>query len=715
MTGSDLQTLEALARFQGIQLTYHDAAGHERRAEAETLLGLLKTLRVPAQSASERRAALRQARQAALERGVEPVLVAWEGRSVSIRLFAPAKSARRPLACRLVSESKLESAWALGATESPARPVPSQRGAWVTRQIRLPRMPIGYHRLEVELAGSHFRTLIISAPTKSYSPSEATKEWGLFVPVYALHSVRSWGAGNWSDWQRLGERVRSLGGHLLASLPLLSSCLDSPGCEPGPYAPFSRLFWNEFYLDIPQIPEFAACRTAQRLVSSSGFQSQLRQFRRAEQIDYAEQMGLRRRVLESLAQFFFSTRSMRRHDFEAYLGANRRLTEYAQFRAACDQAQCSWRFWPERSRQGELQSSDYALSRVQYHEYVQWLAACQLRELAGPSTGGLKWYFDFPLGVHSDGYDVWRERDLFVSGASVGAPPDPFFSKGQNWGFAPLHPGRLRERQYGYWLECVRLQMRHAQWLRMDHVMGLHRLYWVPEGFPAHAGAYVSYPANEFYAMLCLESHRHRTVLVGENLGTVPPVVNKSMRRHGLRQMYVLQFSQRPSSQTALSVPPERCVASLNTHDTPTFAGHWKGLDLVDHARLGLVSPLELIRQRRNRKRLNEALVRFLRRQGYLPRTCSAPSGSKRLPSARAMLRACLEWLAAGPSEMLLITLEDLWLEERPQNVPGTSTERPNWRRKAARSLESIEQDHAIASLLRDLAWRRQEGHPPSK
>ena len=166
--------------------------------------------------------------------------------------------------------------------------------------------------------------------------------------------------------------------------------------------------------------------------------------------------------------------------------------------------------------------------------------------------------------------------------ASAGAPPDLFFSKGQDWGFAPLHPRRIRESGYRYVLAFLRFQMHHARLLRIDHVMGLHRLYWVPRGFEARQGTYVNYPAEELHAIFNLESHRNRTRLVGENLGTVPPAVNESMERHGLREMFVVQFEERPDPKAALRSPPALSVASLNTHDTPTFAAHWRGDDLVE-------------------------------------------------------------------------------------------------------------------------------------
>jgi 4-alpha-glucanotransferase len=233
--------------------------------------------------------------------------------------------------------------------------------------------------------------------------------------------------------------------------------------------------------------------------------------------------------------------------------------------------------------------------------------------------------------------------------------------------------------------------MHHARLLRIDHVMGLHRLYWVPRGLEARQGTYVNYPAEELHAIFNLESHRHRTRLVGENLGTVPPVVNQSMARHGLREMFVVQFDLCPDPKTALREPAAQSVASLNTHDTPTFAAHWRGDDLADRIQLGLLRPGELKAAKKYRAQIKTALVRFLKTQGFL---------KNRKPPLREIVGALLAWLRASPSEIVLVNMEDLWLETRPQNVPGTSDERPNWRRKSRLPLEKILQDKRLRKLL---------------
>jgi 4-alpha-glucanotransferase len=342
-------------------------------------------------------------------------------------------------------------------------------------------------------------------------------------------------------------------------------------------------------------------------------------------------------------------------------------------------------------RDGHLRAGDFAEAARRYQMFVQWLAQEQMDAvLAACRERGVKFHLDLPLGVNPDGYDVWRERDSFARGASVGAPPDAFFTKGQDWGFPPLHPPRVREGGYRYVIDYLRFQMRHTGLLRLDHVMGLHRLWWVPRGASAADGAYVSYNADELYAILSLESHRHQTMLVGENLGTVPPAVNGSMKRHGIRKMFVLQYETHPDAKQTLREPPRDCVASLNTHDMPMWAAHWKGLDIADRRKLGLMTSEQARAERKRRAQLRAALVKFLRRKRLL-------TGR---PNARTVLHALLTFLGRSRAELVLVNLEDLWLETRPQNTPGTCTERVNWRRKAKLPIERAAS--VLAAFLQD-------------
>jgi 4-alpha-glucanotransferase len=690
MKFSKFAQLRDLAELNGVQPSFIDAANQRRIASPEVLSGVLQALGWPADNDDEVEDSLRKSRLRPYRRGIEPVMVMWDRRGLEVSFHLPAWFAKKPVRMRLHLEAGGEKKLTPIVRSLGTREIEGEHFA--TKEFLLGPLPFGYHTLEISAGDRTYRTLILSAPIRSYDEAGAGKSWSAFLPMYAAHSQESWGAGNFSDWERLSRWLGSLGGRVAGTLPLLSAFLDEPVCEPSPYSPASRLFWNEFYLDIERVPEFRVCREAQALVRSKAFQKNLGAFRASEIIDYRAQWKARRKVLERLAEYFFSKASLRRAEFEQFLRKRPEARDYAAFRAVCDTLKTSWHNWPQRLREGRLRRDDYEEPAERFHLYVQWLAHGQMDELVRRSEqNGVKLYLDLPLGVNPDGYDVWRERESFALDANAGAPPDLFFSKGQDWGFAPLHPQRIRESGYRHVLAFLRFQMHHARRLRIDHVMGLHRLYWVPRGFEARQGTYVNYPAGELHAIFNLESHRNRTVLVGENLGTVPPAVDQSMRRHRLRAMYVVQFEERQDPKAALWPPPALSVASLNTHDTPTFAAHWRGDDLMDRVRLGLLRRAELKSAKKHREKLKAALVRFLRTEGFLKRG---------KPDTREVLRALLAWLRASESEMVLVNLEDLWLETRPQNVPGTSSERPNWRRKARLTLEELFQDKQLRRLI---------------
>ena len=670
--------LERLARANGIQTSYIDNVGRRQFASPETLRLILDRLGVTD-----------EAPQLTM---IDPVAVHWQKSKSQLSINLPTHE---------ISQSVLRLTLEDGSEECiPLREIAGvrERGKvsanLASLQLDVPELPTGYHTVAIETSSVRADCLLISAPRKLYA--EPQRQWGAFIPLYAAHSEESWGAGNFSDWQNLSRWIDSIGGNVIGTLPVMAAFLDYPICEPSPYSPSSRLFWNEFFIDITEVPEFESSAAAQRIANSPAFKRKLASFQSSEFIDYREQWSVRRQVLEAMARDFFAKPSDRYAEFRGFLSARPEVEEYAQFRAMCDATKRSWHTWPDAAKAGRLVASEISPELKSFYLFIQWLAQEQMDAvLATCRESGVKFYLDLPLGVNADGFDAWRYRDFFAPQVSAGAPPDSFFTKGQDWGFAPLHPRRTRELRYKYVIDYLRFQMRHTGLLRIDHVMGLHRLWWVPHGHPASAGAYVSYPAHELYAILSVESHRHKTTLVGENLGTVPPEVNKSMDRHGLRRMYVLQYEQRPKGP--LRPPEKQVVASVNTHDMPSFAAHWNGLDIADRADLGLIPAKQLDTERRVRAALRKCLISFLRKKKLL---------NTARPSVDQVLDAVLRFLAKGDAETVLVTLEDLWNEERSQNVPGTSTERPNWRRKSRRTLDDLLADKSLAARLREIMRR---------
>ncbi|HMC89307.1 MAG TPA: 4-alpha-glucanotransferase, partial [Gemmataceae bacterium] len=568
--------------------------------------------------------------------------------------------------------------------------------AYAVNRLRIPGpLPLGYHRFTLEVGGKTATSHLLSAPLRAYEPGGRSRgcDWGVFLPLYALHSERSWGAGDFSNLEALTEWVTKLGGGMVATLPLLAAFLDEP-FEPGPYSPASRLFWNEFYLDVFRIPELRHCPRAQALLQTPEFSKEVGELQAAPLVDYRRQMALKRRVLGELARSFFAKPSERSDALGDFVAAHPHAEDYARFRAVVERRRAPWPAWPAPLRDGVVRDGDYDEEAKRYHLYVQWLADEQLQALAAKArAAGPGFYLDLPLGVNPDSYDVWRERGQFAVGLAAGAPPDPFFAGGQNWGFPPLHPDRIRQDGYRYVSAYLRHHLRLAGVLRIDHMMGFHRLFWIPQGFGARDGVYVNYSAEELYAVFGLESHRHRSILIGEDLGTVPPEVRPAMARHNINRMYVMQYELQPQYQNALTPVYPDCVAVLNTHDMPPFAGWWEGLDIEDRVELGILNTSVAEEERQRRRSLLEALVQTLRRQGRL-------SGSA---EPREVLRACLAHICDGGAQLVLASLEDLWLETQPQNVPGTWRERPNWQRKARYSLQEIGQMPDVLDLLKQM------------
>jgi 4-alpha-glucanotransferase len=686
----EIEALRELARLHGVETSYQDAFGRRVEAGPESLVPVLSALGAPLDRVEDAPEALRELRQELEERVIEPVIVAWDGKAPDAMLRFGSDSGK--LAIRFDLEGGERFAW---DRELSSLPVADSSG----RLLSLPdNLPAGYHHLRVESGGRSGEALVISAPTRAFA-GDGKPLWGVFLPLYALQTRESWGMGDFSDLERLAEWTASLGGGVVGTLPMLSSFLDEP-FEPSPYAPASRLFWNELYLDPRRVPELEDCPEAKRLMQSADFRREVESLRKESTVDYARQMSLKRRVLEELAKEFFIRPSPDRRDaFEEFAEARPELENYAAFRAVGERRGEPWQQWPERLREGTLAPADWDEDDRRYHLWVQWITDEQVGAMAKEARRrGPGLYLDLPLGVHGSSYDVWRYRDLFAEGISTGAPPDTFFTKGQSWGSPPLHPERLREHGYSYLIESLRHHLRHSGLLRIDHVMQLYRLFWIPRDMEASAGVYVRYPVEELFAVLSVESHRHQAMIVGENLGTVPPEIGEAMDRHDVLGMYVVQYELQPGSE-GLRPPPARSVASLNTHDMPAFRSFWEARDVADLQDLGFFDEQQAREERERRGAIRRKMI------GELPQE---ERGDGR--EYAGVLRRRLDWLASSPARMVLINLEDLWGETEPQNVPGTHDERPNWRRKARYTFEELSRKPEVVDALRRVDGIRKEG-----
>lgn len=693
MSRSEINQLRRLAKYYGVQTSYYDVKGQRREAAREALKAVLIALGAPLVSFNDLPAAIREQKLAEWQRLVEPVAVAWNGVPVEIELRVRADQ-QGALQGLIELETGETRTFTYQLDQLPNhQSVEIERVKFVAKKLPLPdQLPFGYHRMSLELLGQSYVVFIISAPTKVYQESSG-KMWGVFVPLYALHSQRSWGSADFTDLSRMIDWLGNQGGRVVGTLPILAAFLDGPSFEPSPYVPVSRLFWNELFVDVTDNQELPRTPSAQQLISSPNFQQELNELRALKMVDYRRQMEIKRRVLEELANTFFAGTIA--EEYRQFLVENPAAEDYAEYRAACEARESTWMAWSAPQRDGHLAAGDYRLANKQYHLYAQWQAHKQLKAISDNGRQrGKEIYLDLPLGVHPDGYDVWRERDSFALGISVGAPPDILFTQGQSWGFPPLHPERLRKHGYRYYIAGLRNHLKYASLLRVDHVMGLHRFFWVPQGFGATEGVYVRYRAEEFYAIMSLESHRYKSSIVGENLGTVPTYINSAMSRHNLHQLYVIQYELVPDAHKALRKVGADTLASVNTHDMPPFSAYWQGLDIADRYDLGILDDDGVEESQREREQMRQALTTFLRQRGLLANDAE---------DAKAVLRACLNYLAGSPARVALVNLEDLWQETLPQNIPGTHRERPNWQRKTRLGIDEFTADTGIAEILKEV------------
>ena len=697
-------TLHRLARLHGIQASYADGCGVRRRASRESIQALLQALGAPLPTLRPRdlAAATEARRRVAWARPVEPVLVAWNGRGGDFLLRMP-ETARGILArCRLRLEDGRSRSWTVrsgrGAPAVESGTVDGTR--YVARRGLLPAgLPDGYHDLHVEIGDRTWSALVVAAPVRAYDAGE--RSWGAFLPLHALHSARSWGVGDFGDLDALATWVGARGGRTVALLPALAGFLGECPFEPSPYLPVSRLFWNELHVDPRRLPEFDRCGPARRVVDSPAFRRRVDALRAESLVDYREAMAVRRQVIELLARSIDERPDRRRDELRAWVEQRPVAQEYAAFRAICERLQRPWPAWPAALPAEEIHVEAADRDAIRYHLYAQWAAARQIAELAKDAGArGVGLYLDVPVGVHPDAFDVWRHPALFARGAALGAPPDPLFADGQDWSAPAPHPEAARQDRYAYFRAGLAHQMTHATAVRLDHVMGLHRLFWIPRGGEAADGAYVRYPADELYAIVCLESHRHRTRVVGENLGTVPRYVNAALSRHALAQLHVAQFGIAPGAANPLARVPRRAFACVNTHDTPTFAGFLAGRDIAGRVERGVLDAGLAEEEHRRRREETAALRHALGRGSH--------GGLHEEAADLDLLCACLERLARSQAGIVIVNLEDLWLEPHPQNVPGTGPrEYPNWRRKAGHSLETLTKLPEVVEALRRIARAR--------
>ncbi|MFB6327466.1 4-alpha-glucanotransferase [Pantoea deleyi] len=591
--------------------------------------------------------------------------------------------------------------------------------------LHLPPLPEGYHQLTLQQDAQQWSCRIIIAPARCYEPpalQAGDSLWGACVQLYTLRSAENWGIGDFGDLRRMLPEVAARGGAFIGLNPIHALFPSSPESA-SPYSPSSRRWLNVLYIDVNAVTDFRQSPAAQAWWAQTETQQALAEARAAAWVDYAAVTRLKLAALR-LAWPHFTGRAVSDPDVEAFNAFIREGGESLQHQAlfdalhadqmAQDSQRWGWPVWPKEMQHPGSPAVQRFLraheDQVRFWLWLQWLAAqqfaacwqdCQQQQM----TPGL--YRDLAVGVARGGAETWSERDLYCLDASIGAPPDILGPRGQDWGLPPMDPQVMRQRAWEPWIALLRANMRHCGALRIDHVMALMRLWWIPAGESAMHGAYVHYPLDDLLAILALESQRHRCMVIGEDLGTVPEAIVDKLRDGGVYSYKVLWFEQ--CSDDGFRAPaswPRQAMAVATTHDLPTLRGWWQSDDLTTGAQLGLYPDKGVLAGLyEERLRAKQALLNSLHRVGALPKR--AGREARRTGMSKALNRAMQRYLADSHSALLGLQPED-WLDmAAPVNIPGTSDEYPNWRRKLSMTIEEMFSDPETHSLLRDLTARR--------
>lgn len=641
-----MDRIEERAARWGIESQYHDAFGRFCSAAPETLNRLLEMLG--------------QNREPA-HRHVPQTVVVRSNREASVSVQAPPGT---PVAWTIEAEETL----AQGIGEPPV--------------LRLPAdLPVGSFTLRISFGDESEEATLLVAPERAYQSEGEARFWGIAVQLYGMHSRRNWGHGDFTDLAALIDIAAERGADAIGLNPL-HAIFDDHAEDASPYSPNSRLFLNTLYIDVEAVPGFPG-------LDAAGLRDEIETLRAAELVNYQGVARAKAKAMRlAYENFRVGTFPDEKRAFEAFRaeqGSN--LQRFAAFEWLRRRYGLPWQQWTPQWRDAK----EVALARLRrkesheigFFEFMQWAAHEQLLACCDHSRRrGLKLglYLDIAVGVSNTGFDAWSEREAVLDAVSVGAPPDPLNGAGQNWGIAGTNPVALEQQKFEPFRRMLQAAMRYAGAVRLDHVLGLKRLFLIPNGMKAEQGTYVRFPFEALLAVAAQESVANRCVVIGEDLGTVPEGFRDVLADWGLWSYQVMMFEREGDGRFR---PPEaylrNALASFNTHDLPTFAGWSADHDLAVKRRLD-IDPGESDEDR-------------ARARAALRSAVGLPDNTE--PDFPAVAA----YLARTPSRLLVVAMEDvLGVLDQP-NIPGTVQEHPNWRRRLPVPLEDIAQHHGLATL----------------
>ncbi|PJG82032.1 4-alpha-glucanotransferase [Caviibacterium pharyngocola] len=584
--------------------------------------------------------------------------------------------------------------------------------------IELPRdLPLGYHQLTLTVKNKQYTSRIIVAPTRCYQPAElqeGKKLWGSFIQLYALKSEKNWGVGDFGDLKDFLQNVQGYNADFVGLNPIHALFPANPESA-SPYSPSSRKWLNIIYIDINALPEFAQSEVAQQWFNGKEVQDKLGKVRSDSWINYTEVMQLKLQGLGLAFDYFQqNATALRRQAFEQFvqeggesLQVQATFDALHQYLTSRFSDQWGWDFW-------EKEYQDYHSDAVQqfrrdnadeitFYAWLQFCADQQLAECneickANKMTIGM--YRDLAVGVTGSGAETWSDKALYCLNASVGAPPDVLGPQGQNWGLSPMNPHVLQQQAYQPFIELVQSNLKNCGALRIDHIMSLLRLWWIPKGDSAVNGAYVRYPVDDLIAILALESQRHQSLIIGEDLGTVPKEIVSKLKNAGILsyKIFYFEFDQQGQSRH-LQEYPYQAMTTLSTHDLPTINGYWRGYDFELGQQFG-VYPNPKVLAILQKDRINakaKILARLKENEIEVEKGIDETLSSDVSKTFNHQLQ---RYVANVSSALFGLQPED-WLDmSEPVNIPGTSTQYANWRRRLTANVNDIFADKDVQALL---------------
>lgn len=728
------RSLDRLCALYGIATEFTDQLGRHIVVPRSTKIAVLAEMGVKVASSADAAHAIEKYEHRAWCRTLAPVQVVQENeKPIRIYLTLPADQAAQQFTWTLTTESGEQLRGRIHPRELVILAERRINGkSFVKYGFDLPRAPgSGYHRIELENVGRALNACmsLIVAPGRCYQPPVLCgngRVWGTTVQLYAIRSRRNWGMGDYTDLKNLIETCGRAGAAIVGVNPLHALFPHNPA-HASPYSPSSRRCHNILYLDVEAVADFNECRAALEAVAATEFQMRLRKSREATLVDYEEVAAIKLPILGQLYRHFLdrhlaceSSRGQAFREFQAAGGDV--LRSQALFDAlqehfhAQDSSMWGWPKWPASYRNpgsGAVAAfHSRHQQRVEFYQYLQWQAELQLTAVGECSSQlklGVGLYQDLAISVDPGGAEAWANQNLYALSASIGSPPDAISTDGQDWGLPPFIPQHLTEAAYAPFIATLRNNMRHAGALRIDHVMGLMRLFWIPRDAPPNDGTYVSYPFTDLLGILALESQRNHCLVIGEDLGNVSQEVPEALGPLGVLSYRLLYFEKTSSEDfKAPADYPSAALVAVSTHDLPTLTGFWQGFDLNTRTQLNLFpSDAYLAQQIVNRTQDRARLLMALEREELLPESVKVRPVS--MPEMSTELVAAIHiYLARTPAKVMMVHIEDLLGQIEQVNLPGTTNEYPNWRRKLSLTLEDWRADARIKTVAEALCRERE-------